>query len=87
MRGLLPSAPIPPEQAPTLAETAARMLRAGVDRPRRTFTGEDRPGRRTWVYGRAGRACRRCGTTVVQGRIGPDETAERIAVWCPSCQR
>ncbi len=86
VRGLLPSAPIPSEQAAALADTAARMLRAGVDRPRRTFTGEDRPGRRTWVYGRAGRACRRCGTTVVQARIGPDETAERIAFWCPSCQ-
>ena len=40
-----------------------------------------------WVYGRAGRSCRRCGTRIRKGELGADPTRERITFWCPSCQR
>jgi endonuclease VIII len=44
-----------------------------------------RPGRggRLWVYGRAGRPCRRCGTLVVSRAHGD---LPRVTWWCPRCQ-
>ncbi|MGH9027467.1 MAG: zinc finger domain-containing protein, partial [Acidimicrobiia bacterium] len=35
------------------------------------------------VYGRAGRPCRRCGTTVRARRQGDHG---RVTYWCPACQ-
>jgi len=52
----------------------------------RTFTGDTRPGRRTWVFGREGQPCRRCGTAVQRTMLGPDALHERVACWCPRCQ-
>ena len=37
---------------------------------------------RLQVYGRGGRPCFRCGTTLKQATI-----AGRTTVWCPFCQR
>ena len=37
----------------------------------------------TWVYRRAGRPCRRCGTMVRRALIGRQP---RSVYWCPSCQ-
>jgi endonuclease-8 len=36
-----------------------------------------------WVYRRAGRPCRRCGTAIVMRRQGP---SARVAYFCPQCQ-
>lgn len=36
---------------------------------------------RHWVYGRAGQACRRCGTPIALG-----EMQTRKLYWCPTCQ-
>ena len=36
-----------------------------------------------WVYGRAGKACRRCGTAIEVARRGVDA---RATYWCPRCQ-
>lgn len=38
---------------------------------------------RRWVYDRAGRPCRRCGTLIQARRSGP---LARTAYWCPRCQ-
>jgi len=48
-------------------------------------TGDDRPGRRHWVYGRKGEPCRRCGTPIEKKEevVG---TRDRVTYWCPSCQ-
>ncbi|HEY2765726.1 MAG TPA: zinc finger domain-containing protein [Pseudonocardiaceae bacterium] len=35
------------------------------------------------MYGRAGRACRRCGGTV---RAAAQGSSPRTAYWCPHCQ-
>jgi endonuclease-8 len=59
--------------------TAARLLRANLDSPRRTTV----PGGLA-VYDRAGRACPRCGGTVETRRLG-EQT--RSVWWCPGCQR
>lgn len=48
-------------------------------------TGDRRPGNSHWVYGRAGRACRRCGTAIMVEEFGP-EGQERLSYWCPHCQ-
>jgi endonuclease-8 len=50
--------------------------------PRRTTRSMDR-GDRTWVYGRQGQECRRCGTAIERRLQG---VAARPTYWCPVCQ-
>ena len=65
-----------------LFSTAAELLRHNVATRRRTTT--PRPdGDALWVYGRAGKACRRCGSTIELATFGDHA---RIVFWCPSCQ-
>ncbi|WP_449408956.1 DNA-formamidopyrimidine glycosylase family protein [Microbacterium maritypicum] len=87
LRGVLPTTPTPEVDAAALIELGVRTIRANRDRRHRTFTGVDRPGQGTWVYGRAGRPCRRCGTLIRRGELGADPTRERVTFWCPVCQR
>lgn len=63
---------------------ARRLLRANTRGGARVTTGSGTRGEGLWVYGRAGRPCRRCGTPIRQGRQG--ELA-RLTYWCPRCQR
>jgi len=49
----------------------------------RRTTGRHDPGARLWVYGRAGRPCRRCGTEISRAKQGPHA---RSTYWCPRCQ-
>lgn len=63
--------------------TARRLLRANTRGGARVTTGSGARGEGLWVYGRAGRSCRRCGTPIRQGRQG--ELA-RLTYWCPRCQ-
>ncbi|NYI03067.1 Fpg/Nei family DNA glycosylase [Allostreptomyces psammosilenae] len=71
---------------PRLAELAHRLLYANRARHGHVTTGDARPDRRHWVYGRAGRPCRRCGTAVRTAEQGPAPEA-RVTFWCPRCQR
>ena len=88
VRGLLPTRPIGEvDDIPALVSLARRMLWANRDRFTRSTTGDLRPGRRTWVYGRTGEPCRRCGTTLLGGELGRREGEERMVTWCPVCQR
>ncbi|MGK3950098.1 DNA-formamidopyrimidine glycosylase family protein [Microbacterium sp. K2] len=87
LRGILPTTPAPEVDVPALLDLGVRTIRANRDRRHRTFTGVDRPGQGTWVYGRAGKPCRRCGTLIKRGELGADPTRERITFWCPVCQR
>ena len=64
-----------------LVELSHRLLDANKDRPGHITTGDRGRGREHWVYGRAGRPCRRCGT-----RIERAEQDGRVAFWCPRCQ-
>jgi endonuclease-8 len=74
--------------------TAVRMVRENIleDTPETTVTyrGLGRrtrhatdPRDRVWVYGRAGEACRQCGSLIERRLQGPDA---RISFWCPQCQ-
>jgi endonuclease-8 len=87
LRGILPTTPAAQVDTAALVDLGARTIRANRDRADRTFTGVNRPGQTTWVYGRANRPCRRCGTPIRRGEQGADPTRERITFWCPSCQR
>jgi endonuclease-8 len=84
--GILPTTPATQADAAAVLDLGTRMIRANRDRPDRTFTGDARPGRTTWVYRREGRECRRCGTLIRGGELGADPTEERVTFWCPSCQ-
>lgn len=74
------------EDLPALAELGHRLLDANRTRPGQVTTGDPRPGRQFWAYGRAGRPCRRCGTVIRKGQQGPPGQ-ERLRFWCPNCQR
>jgi endonuclease VIII len=37
-----------------------------------------------WVYGRAGKPCRKCGTPIEMKKMGVDA---RSTYWCPTCQQ
>jgi endonuclease VIII len=73
------------EDLDALVDLGHRLLDANKTRPGHSSTGDTRPGRDSWVYGRAGRPCRRCGTPVRRGEQGPPGQ-ERLRFWCPSCQ-
>jgi endonuclease VIII len=49
---------------------------------RRTTRSLD-PNKSLWVYGRAGKPCRRCGTPIEARKTGLDA---RLTYWCPLCQ-
>jgi endonuclease VIII len=89
LRGINPWRPagsIPGDDLLGLAELGHRLLDANKERPGHITTGDARPGRENWAYGRAGRPCRRCGTVIRRGEQGPPGQ-ERLRFWCPSCQR
>jgi endonuclease-8 len=86
LRGVNPWRPAAEVPAmPELVELAQRMLEANKERVGQVTTGNPARGEQTWVYGRAGRPCRRCGTTIRRADQGPS-IEERITFWCPRCQ-
>jgi endonuclease VIII len=87
VRGILPARPATETDAAAIVDLGARMIRANVGRGERTFTGDARAGRSTWVYGRDNRPCRRCGARILAGALGATATSERNVFWCPVCQR
>lgn len=61
-----------------------RLLQANKDRVLQATTGDTRRGRHHWVFEQ--RACLRCGTRVATASTGRPGV-ERVAYWCPRCQR
>jgi endonuclease-8 len=68
-----------------LIDLIKRLMEANRHTGRQVTTGDPRPGRSRWVYGRGGQPCRRCGTPIRQAELG-EATQERAVWWCPSCQ-
>jgi endonuclease-8 len=85
LRGVLPTRPVAEVELGGFVDLAERMLQANKDRWVRSTTGDLRPGQTSWVYGRRGRPCRRCGTRLLGGELGRD-MQERTVTWCPRCQ-
>ena len=63
-----------------VVELAHRLLLANRGRWTQATTGSLRRGEESYVYGRGGAPCRRCGTTIKRDTLG-----ERITFWCPAC--
>ena len=82
---LSPWTPIGEVDVPALLSTARRLLLRGATQASPVTTGNPRRGMETWVHGRAGRPCQRCGTVVRVAPIGPP-LKERTAFYCPRCQ-
>jgi endonuclease-8 len=88
-----PIASLSPDDAGRVIAAARRLLEANVieaggaaprfPRGRRT-TRLAQPSAALWVYGRAGRPCRRCGTSILLRKQGP---SARLTYWCSRCQR
>lgn len=82
-----------PSDVERIVAQAVRLMRANVAAGARggitTYGGlrrrptRDDPGARNWVYGRAGRPCRRCGTPIAWRKQGPHA---RSTYWCERCQ-
>lgn len=100
LRGVHPATPVGEAgDVDALVALAHRLITANRDRVERTTTGDLRPGRQTFVYGRDGRPCLRCGTTIVRDRHGGGEAGRgagalgdrgadesRVSYRCPHCQ-
>jgi endonuclease VIII len=86
LRGVSPWRPVAGVDALTeLVTLARRLLDANKERVGQVTTGNPARGQQTWVYGRAGQPCRRCGTRVSQASQGA-APEERNVFWCPRCQ-
>ncbi|WP_433606241.1 DNA-formamidopyrimidine glycosylase family protein [Prescottella agglutinans] len=88
LRGIDPRTPtdrVP--DLPKVVDLAHRLLQANRSRAVRVTTGDRRPGRRDWVYGRGGEPCLRCGTTIIAQEFGDQIGRERSIYVCPRCQR
>ena len=80
-------------QLEALVATARKFLLANVtdnsgDRivtlvPHRRTTGRTDVEENLWVYGRAGKACRRCAAPIRSAKHRADG---RVSFWCPVCQ-
>jgi endonuclease-8 len=83
--GRLPTSPVSSLTDPLrMVNQAQKMLWANRARWERTTTGNHRRGQELWIYGRAGKPCRRCGAPILHAESSEEE---RVTYWCPSCQR
>lgn len=64
---------------------AHSMMDAARHHATQAPTGVRRKGETTFVHGRSGRPCRRCGTTLRVAQIGPP-LRQRAMFYCPVCQ-
>jgi endonuclease-8 len=84
LRGVSPYTPVGSvEDLPALIATGRRLMAANRGRGAQASTGDLRE--QHYVYGRAGRQCRRCGSPIRFGRQRSG-SFERDAYWCPHCQ-
>jgi formamidopyrimidine-DNA glycosylase len=86
LRGVHPWTPVGRIRDPAaMVALVKRLMEANRTTGAQFTTGDTRPGRSRWVYGRAGAPCRRCGTAIRRGSQGPPGL-ERVTYWCPACQ-
>lgn len=82
--GVRPTTPVARvRDLPRVVRRARQLLEQNVRRATPAATGNLREP--FWVYRRDRSACRRCGTPIEVGMLGP-AGRERAAYWCPHCQ-
>jgi endonuclease-8 len=79
------AAAVPPQRVARLVERVARLMSVAKENAVQSSTGSHRAGETSWVHGRSGRPCRRCGDTVRVALLGPQPRA-RTMFSCPTCQ-
>jgi endonuclease VIII len=85
--GLSPWTPVHDvPDVPKVIATAYRLMRANRDHPEQSTTGSARRGETHWVFERARRPCRRCGTPIRIAEQGEVAEYARLTYWCPACQ-
>ncbi len=86
LRGVHPDTPVGAVAEPArVVDLVKRLLDANRATGSQITTGDARPGRERWVYGRAGEPCRRCGAPIRRREAGPDRL-DRVTYWCATCQ-
>lgn len=83
LSGVDPWTPVGDVDVASIVGLSKRVIEANRTTGRQITTGDARPGRQRWVYGRRSRPCRRCGTAIRYEQRGP---GERVVYWCPTCQ-
>lgn len=86
LRGHSPWTPVGEVDLPATVALAHRMLRYALVHGGMVTTGNTRRGQTHWVYGRAERPCRRCGTPIAFRDSIPGAPYGRETWWCPRCQ-
>jgi endonuclease VIII len=82
LRGVWPWTPVRAvPDLPGLVALAHKLLTANRGRWTQSTTGSLHNGQTTYVYGRRGRPCRRCGTLISKAEQG-----DRVTYWCGACQ-
>jgi endonuclease-8 len=69
-----------------LVAAGTALIRTNAERGPQNTTGRRLKTGDSWIYGRRGRPCPRCATTL-DGWDERDSPWSRVSVWCPSCQR
>jgi endonuclease-8 len=85
LRGVHPWTPVSDVDLRALVKVVVRLMRANLRHVWQSTTGSLRRGEEHWVFERAGKPCRRCGTTVLRADQG-DPPYVRVTYWCPRCQ-
>ena len=80
-----PAADLASAQVGGIADRVHRLLSANRHHAIQSTTGVQRRGETTYVHGRSGRPCRRCGDSVRVGVVG-DPPQDRAFFYCPTCQ-
>jgi endonuclease-8 len=83
--GLHPWRPAATVDLPSTVDLSRRLMKTNLQHGAQVTTGVNRPGKRTWVFERAGRPCLRCGSKILTAPIG-EPSRERVSYWCPTCQ-
>ena len=86
LRGMSPWTPVADVDLAAAVRLARRMMKSALVHPAQVTTGDTRRGQTHWVYGRAERPCRRCGTPVAFRDAVVGANWQRETWWCPSCQ-
>jgi len=81
----LPATDLTSAQIRGVVDRVHRLLDANRRHATQSTTGMARHGETTYVHGRSGRPCRRCGGPVRVGVLG-DPPQDRAFFYCPTCQ-
>lgn len=76
---------LPPARIEEVVTTIRRQMRQSCRLYLQNTTGRPQRGEASYVHGRSGQTCRRCGTVVRVAGIGT-APHDRVMFYCPSCQ-